>query len=71
LPVRELVAQVAVNANTVARAYRDLQAEGILTLIRGTGLAVTAEAPDLQGGLPADGPRPVAARRRKRSAAGR
>ena len=45
--VRELAAQVAVNANTVARAYRELQAEGVLTAIRGTGLAVTAEAPRL------------------------
>jgi GntR family transcriptional regulator len=45
--VRELATQVAVNANTVARAYRDLQGEGILTPIRGTGLAVTSEAPRL------------------------
>ncbi|MFV0446734.1 MAG: GntR family transcriptional regulator [Planctomycetaceae bacterium] len=45
--VRELATQVAVNANTVARAYRDLQTEGILRPIRGTGLAVTAEAPKL------------------------
>lgn len=45
--VRELATQAAVNANTVARAYRDLQAEGILQSIRGTGLIVTAEAPDI------------------------
>jgi GntR family transcriptional regulator len=43
--VRELAGQLAVNPNTVARAYRDLQSEGVLTPIRGTGLAVTAEAP--------------------------
>jgi GntR family transcriptional regulator len=43
--VREMAAQIAVNANTVARAYRDLQAEGVLLPIRGTGLAVTPEAP--------------------------
>lgn len=43
--VRELAGRLAVNANTVARAYRDLQAEGVLRPIRGTGLAVTAEAP--------------------------
>jgi len=42
--VRELAAQGAVNPNTVARAYRELQAAGILTSIRGTGLAVTPEA---------------------------
>jgi GntR family transcriptional regulator len=45
--VRDLAGQLAVNANTVARAYRDLQTEGVLTPIRGTGLAVTAEAPKL------------------------
>lgn len=45
--VRELATQVAVNANTVARAYRDLQADGILIPIRGTGLAVTSDAPKL------------------------
>jgi GntR family transcriptional regulator len=43
--VREMAARIAVNANTVARAYRDLQAEGVLLPIRGTGLAVTPEAP--------------------------
>lgn len=43
--VREMAAKVAVNANTVARAYRDLQAQGVLLPIRGTGLAVTPEAP--------------------------
>jgi GntR family transcriptional regulator len=45
--VRDLAARLAVNPNTVARAYRDLQAEGILTPIRGTGLAVKPEAPRL------------------------
>jgi GntR family transcriptional regulator len=45
--VRELAARIAVNPNTVARAYRDLQQDGVLTPIRGTGLAVTAEAPKL------------------------
>lgn len=43
--VREMAAKLAVNANTVARAYRDLQADGVLLPIRGTGLAVTPEAP--------------------------
>lgn len=43
--VREAAAQLAVNPNTVARAYRELQAAGILIPIRGTGLAVTPEAP--------------------------
>lgn len=43
--VRELAVQATVNVNTVARAYRDLQAQGILVSIRGTGLAVSPEAP--------------------------
>ena len=44
--VRELATQLAVNPNTVARAYRELQQTGILTPIRGTGLAVAPTAPD-------------------------
>ena len=43
--VRELSKQVVVNPNTVARAYRELQAEGLLEPVRGTGLQVSAEAP--------------------------
>jgi GntR family transcriptional regulator len=43
--VRDMAGRLAVNPNTVARAYRDLQSEGILLPIRGTGLAVTPEAP--------------------------
>ena len=35
--VRELSKQLVVNPNTVARAYRDLQAEGLLESVRGTG----------------------------------
>jgi len=43
--VRELSKQLLVNPNTVARAYRDLQAGGLLEPVRGTGLQVTGEAP--------------------------
>lgn len=43
--VREMAGLAAVNPNTVVRAYRELQNLGILTPIRGTGLAVTPEAP--------------------------
>jgi GntR family transcriptional regulator len=43
--VRELAKQLVVNPNTVARAYRDLQAEGLIEPVRGTGLAVAADAP--------------------------
>ncbi len=42
--VRELANQVAVNPNTVARAYRDLQVEGVLEPLRGEGLRVTKGA---------------------------
>lgn len=44
--VRELAKQLVVNPNTVARAYRELQGEGLLDSVRGTGLSVTAEAPE-------------------------
>ena len=42
--VRELATQTAVNVNTVARAYRQLQNDGILHTIRGTGMAVANDA---------------------------
>jgi GntR family transcriptional regulator len=42
--VRELARELMVNPNTVARAYRQLQDEGIVTPMRGTGLAVAPEA---------------------------
>jgi GntR family transcriptional regulator len=43
--LRELSGKLALNPNTIARAYRDLQAEGILEPIRGTGLEISAKAP--------------------------
>lgn len=45
--VRELSRTLAINPNTVARAYRDLQTEGVLVPIRGTGLAVADDADKL------------------------
>lgn len=45
--VRELATQTAVNVNTVARAYRQLQDQGILNSIRGTGMAVSNDAPEI------------------------
>ena len=48
--VREMAGRLAVNPNTVARAYRDLQADGVLLPIRGTGLAVTSAAIELCSG---------------------
>src|SRR5689334_18066751 len=44
--VRELSKRLVVNPNTVARAYRDLQTEGCLEPVRGTGLQVTEGAPE-------------------------
>ncbi len=42
--VRELAKQLAVNPNTVARAYRQLQEDRVLLPIRGTGLQVAPGA---------------------------
>ncbi|MGB7328887.1 MAG: GntR family transcriptional regulator, partial [Rubripirellula sp.] len=42
--VREMAKQTAVNPNTVSRAYRELQSEGILEVVRGTGLQVPKTA---------------------------
>jgi GntR family transcriptional regulator len=44
--VRELSKQLLVNPNTVARAYRDLQSEGLLESVRGMGLQVAEGAVD-------------------------
>ncbi|HET6426198.1 MAG TPA: GntR family transcriptional regulator [Planctomycetaceae bacterium] len=44
--VRELAQRIAVNPNTVARAYRDLQTDGVLETLRGEGLRVTKTAPE-------------------------
>ena len=38
--VRELARELTINPNTVARAYRQLQDDGVLITVRGTGLAV-------------------------------
>ena len=42
--VRDLSKQLVVNPNTVSRAYRDLQSEGLLEPVRGTGLQVSEGA---------------------------
>ncbi|MFO1042985.1 MAG: GntR family transcriptional regulator [Planctomycetaceae bacterium] len=42
--VRELAVKLAVNPNTVARAYRDLQNDRVLEALRGEGLRVSQEA---------------------------
>ena len=45
--VRDLSQQLIVNANTVARAYQELERAGILESRRGLGMAVTAAGPGL------------------------
>jgi len=42
--VRELSRELAINPNTVARAFRQLQADGVLESVRGMGLQVAAGA---------------------------
>ncbi len=42
--VRELARELAVNPNTVARAYQQLQADGVLAGVRGMGLEVATGA---------------------------
>jgi GntR family transcriptional regulator len=42
--VRELARELTINPNTVARAYHRLQDDGVLTSVRGTGLAVASGA---------------------------
>ena len=39
--VRELASQLAINPNTIARAYRDLEAQGWVISIRGKGCFVS------------------------------
>lgn len=53
-PVRKLAEQLLVNPNTVARAYRELENEGMLTIRQGSGVYV------------ADGRSPLAWRQRQR-----
>ncbi|MCL5269796.1 MAG: GntR family transcriptional regulator [bacterium] len=58
-PVRRLAEQLIVNPNTVARAYRELEAAGVLTTRRGAGVWI------------AGGPSPLARREKNRILAGR
>jgi GntR family transcriptional regulator len=43
-PVRDLATRLRVNPNTVARVYRELQAEGLLSSRQGSGTFVSQEA---------------------------
>ncbi len=42
--VRELARELAINPNTIARAYRHLQEDRVLAPVRGTGLEVAGGA---------------------------
>jgi GntR family transcriptional regulator len=44
--VRELARELAINPNTIARAYRQLQDDRVLEPLRGTGLEVATGAAD-------------------------
>lgn len=41
-PVRQLAADLGINLNTVARAYRELEREGLVSSVRGRGTRVTS-----------------------------
>jgi GntR family transcriptional regulator len=41
-PVRQLAADLGVNLNTIAAAYRELQTEGLLTVKHGSGAVVAS-----------------------------
>lgn len=41
-PVRQLAADLSVNLNTIATAYRELQEEGLLTVKHGSGAVVAS-----------------------------
>lgn len=41
-PVRQLAGDLGINLNTVARAYRELEGEGLVVAVRGRGTVVTA-----------------------------
>src|SRR6187455_3325844 len=42
--VRELAKELAINPNTIARAYRQLQDDRVLEPVRGTGLEIATGA---------------------------
>ena len=44
--VRELAAKLAINPNTIQRAYRELETEGYICSVAGRGSYVCAQIPD-------------------------
>jgi len=48
--IRPLAEELVINVNTVAKAYRQLESEGVVELRQGAGAFVTAAARASQGG---------------------
>jgi GntR family transcriptional regulator len=46
-PVRKLAAEIRVNPNTVARAYQNLERDGVIRTVPGGGCYVNGEIPGL------------------------
>ena len=46
-PVRKLAAELRINPNTVARAYQNLERDGILRTVPGGGCYVSSQSPGL------------------------
>lgn len=44
--VRQLAAELAINPNTITRAYQQLQSDGVLETLRGRGMLVRRDAAD-------------------------
>ena len=44
--VRQLAAELAINSNTIARAYQELQSDEVLEPLRGRGMVVRRDAVD-------------------------
>jgi GntR family transcriptional regulator len=47
-PVRQLAADLGVNLNTIATAYRDLQKDGLIVVKHGSGSVVAARKPTVK-----------------------
>lgn len=46
-PVRKLAAELRVNPNTVARAYQNLERDGVIRTVQGGGCYINGQAPRL------------------------
>ena len=49
--IRALARDLVINANTVARAYRELEHEGVIDLKQGLGAFIAASAEDRSGAM--------------------